>query len=273
MERSHLEWRDLVRCGMELMRAELLFQMELDKHQSPTWDDVVDEITASCVRRSTEDSLWQTAGSVGVLHGAAPVMWVHGDTDGDGLAAVLNASPEVDEVYVSSGQPGVAETLRRNGWTSVELSTHLVHDGRHAPEVIARIPVVRPLQPGDMADVRQLMRDHAGIDEAQLLASYPDNFFEVAAPVWLFGARDDAGRLVGVVAVRRQGRSAMGFALTVDPAWRSTGLSTALITAGVRQASAIGADFIHAQANERSARRLVECGFTVVGAWERLVRS
>jgi N-acetylglutamate synthase-like GNAT family acetyltransferase len=106
-----------------------------------------------------------------------------------------------------------------------------------------------------------------------LAHSYGDDFFTVAAPVWMYGARDGAGRLVGVIAVRRQGRSAMVFALTVDPEWRSTGLSTALIAGSVRQAMSVGAEFVHAQASDRSLRRLTDNGFTAAGTWLRLVRS
>jgi N-acetylglutamate synthase-like GNAT family acetyltransferase len=117
------------------------------------------------------------------------------------------------------------------------------------------------------------MRQHSGIDESMLAHSYGDDFFTVAAPVWMYGARDGAGRLVGLLAVRRQGRAAMAFALTVDPDWRSTGLSTALIAASVRQAMSVGAEFVHAQASDRSERRLADSGFKAVGTWLRLVRS
>jgi GNAT superfamily N-acetyltransferase len=72
--------------------------------------------------------------------------------------------------------------------------------------------------------------------------------------------------------VRRQGRSAMGFGLTVDPAWRSTGLSALLVRSAVRQAMATGAEFVHAQARPASVRVLTDCGFSAVGTWLRLVR-
>jgi GNAT superfamily N-acetyltransferase len=135
-----------------------------------------------------------------------------------------------------------------------------------------RLPAVELLQPRDLPDVRDLLMTHGGLDAAQRRTSYGDDFFTVAAPVWLLGARDGADRLVGVVGVRRQSRGAMGFALTVDPDWRSTGLSMALVAAAIGQANQTGAEFLHAQAGPRSIRRLEECGFRPVGSWQRLLR-
>jgi N-acetylglutamate synthase-like GNAT family acetyltransferase len=237
------------------------------------WGDVVAEITSSCVCRAGEGQLLLAPGAVGVLAGAAPVVWVHGSPDATGLSTTLAASPEVDEVYVSAAQDGVAMALQANGWRRSDTVTQMVHAGMSVPELVSGLPAVHALQPGDLADVRDLMRRCSDVEESLLAHSYGDDFFSVAAPVWMFGARDGAGRLVGVMAVRRQGRSAMGFGLNVDVAWRSTGLSTALLATSVRQAMAVGADFVHAQANERSIRRLADCGFTAVGTWLRLVRG
>jgi GNAT superfamily N-acetyltransferase len=246
----------------------------LDFHATrSTWDDVVDEITASSVRRAPDGGLLVEPGVVGVLSGAAPVVWVHDATDPARLADVLAASPEVDEVYVTATQPETSELLQQLGWRVDEVCIQTVHDGTRIPEIVSGLPTVHLLQPGDMADVRELLHAHGGVEDAQLTSSYGDDFFTVAAPVWMFGARDGAGRLVGLVAIRRHGRSVMGFALTVDPAWRSTGLSTALIAVAVRQAVDTGAEFVHAQACDRSVRRLVDCGFTAVGTWHRLVRA
>ena len=237
------------------------------------WDDVVAELTSSCVRRASKDQLLLAPGVVGVLAGAAPVVWVHGSPNMTALSAALERSPEVDEVYVSGGQDGVAIALQAIGWRRAEAVTQMVHDGTAVPEIVSGLPAVYALQPGDLADVRDLMRRSGDVEESLLAHSYGDDFFSVAAPVWMFGARDGAGRLVGVNAVRRQGRSAMGFALNVDPAWRSTGLSTSLIATAVRQAMTVGAQFVHVQGNDRSTRRLTDCGFTTVGTWVRLVRN
>jgi GNAT superfamily N-acetyltransferase len=237
------------------------------------WAEVVDEITRSCKRRAADGQLLEGPGVVGVLAGAAPVVWVHGPTDATRLTEALARSAEVDEVYVAAAQEPIATTLGAAGWTCTETVTQMIHRGADVPQIVSGLPAVHALQPGDLADVRDLMRRHAGVDESMLEHSYGDDFFVVAAPVWLFGARDGAGRLVGQIALRRQGRSAMGFGLTVDPAWRSTGLSTVLVGSAVRQAMAVGAEFVHAQARPTSARRLTDCGFAGVGAWLRLVRG
>jgi GNAT superfamily N-acetyltransferase len=210
---------------------------------------------------------------VGVLAGAAPVVWVYGETDATQLTDVLARSPEVDEVYVAAAQEAMVTSLATGGWKYDETVSQMLHRGADVPQVVSGLPAVYALQPGDMVDVRDLMRRHAGIEESMLEHSYGDEFFVVAAPVWLFGARDGAGRLVGQIGLRRQGRSAMGFGLTVDPAWRSTGLSSALVGAAVRQAMAVGAEFVHAQARKSSERRLTDCGFAALGSWLRLVRG
>jgi GNAT superfamily N-acetyltransferase len=212
-------------------------------------------------------------GVVGVLSGAAPVVWVHGAPDVNALSATLATSPDVDEVYVCAERDGVATALVATGWRHAGVVTQMIHTGVEVPEIIGGLPAVYALQPGDLADVRDLMRRCSDVDESLLAHSYGDDFFTVAAPVWMFGARDGAGRLVGLVAVRRQGRSAMGFALNVDHSWRSTGLSTALLATAVRQAMTVGAHFVHAQANDQSRQRMTDSGFSAVGSWMRLVRS
>ena len=237
------------------------------------WDDVVAEIASSCVRRAGSDQLLLAPGVVGVLAGAAPVVWVHGSPDVTALSAALERSPEVDEVYVSGAHDVVAASLQLTGWRRTDVVTQMVHDGAVVPEIVSGLPAVHALQPGDLADVRDLLRRCSDVEESVLEHSYSDDFFNVAAPVWMFGARDGAGRLVGVIAVRRQGRSAMGFALNVDTDWRSTGLSTALVAVAVRQAVSVGAEFVHVQGNALSTRRLTDCGFTTVGSWVRLVRD
>ena len=236
------------------------------------WADIVGEIIRSCEARSSGGQLFEAPGVVGVLAGAAPVVWVHGETDASVLTETLVSSSGVDEVYVAAGQEALVTTLAAAGWEYAEAVTQMIHHGADVPQVVSGLPAVHALQPGDMVDVRDLMRRHAGIEEQMLQHSYGDEFFVVAAPVWLFGARDGAGRLVGQIGLRRQGRSAMGFGLTVDPVWRSTGLSTVLVASAVRQAMAAGAEFVHAQARPASVRVLTDCGFSAVGTWLRLVR-
>ena len=272
MDGGNVERCDVVRCDMVMIDPATWAATAIESTPCG-WDDVVAELTSSCVRRAHKRQLLLAPGVVGVLAGAAPVVWVHGSPDTAGLAATLERSPEVDEVYVSGEHGDVVTALHAAGWRVTEAVTQMVHDGAEVPQIVSGLPAVHALQPGDLADVRDLMRRSGDVEESLLAHSYGDDFFSVAAPVWMFGARDGAGRLVGVIAVRRQGRSAMGFALNVDVAWRATGLSNALIAVAVRQAMTVGAQFVHVQANKRSARRLEDCGFNAVGTWKRLVRG
>ena len=280
MDGCHLEWQHVDGCDVE-RRYLVGCDMVMTNMSSETaingvqqgWTEIIDEIARSCADRAAAGQLLQAPGVVGVLDGASPVVWVHGDTDATALTETLTCSTGVDEVYVAAGQEALITMLAAAGWTYAEAVTQMIHRGADVPQVVSGLPSVHLLQPGDMVDVRDLMRRHAGIEESMLEHSYGDDFFVVAAPVWLFGARDGAGRLVGQIGLRRQGRSAMGFGLTVDPTWRSTGLSTVLVGAAVRQAMAAGAEFVHAQARPASVRVLTDCGFTAVGTWLRLVRG
>jgi GNAT superfamily N-acetyltransferase len=257
---------------MELTRT-VVPVMVVQPQISTAWTDVVAEITASCVRRASVDSLWCRPGAVGVLRGPAPVMWVHGRTDAAELTGELSTAPDVREVYVEAGQTDTVAALVAQGWAVSEVVSHLVHEGAATAAVPEGLPAITPLQPTDLPDVRDLLYRHGGVDEEQLAAFYGDDFVLVAAPVWMFGARDKDGRLVAVVAVRRQGRGAMGFALTVDPDWRSSGLSTALVSAAVDHAMLVGAAFVHAQAGLRSRGCLRAVGFVEAGTWQRLTRA
>jgi predicted N-acetyltransferase YhbS len=247
-------------------------EVSITTHRA-TYPDVVAELTASCVRRATGEQLLLVPGAVGVLSGAAPVVWVHGPADMTAVSAALANSADVGEVYVCVTQAAGTIALQSAGWQRDEVVAQMVHTGSPTSEAVAGLPSVHELQPGDLADVRDLQRRSSDIEESVLEHSYGDDFFTVAAPVWMFGARDDAGRLVGTIAIRRQDRSAMAFGLSVDANWQGTGLSTALVATAVRQASAVGAEFVHAQGNEHGALRLANCGFSIVGAWQRLVRD
>jgi GNAT superfamily N-acetyltransferase len=278
VDREYVDRLDLVRCDVELT-LDPADTLEMVPTVAPVvarhtagWDDVVAEISRSCARRAPEGAMWQRVGAVGVLSGPASVVWVHGTVDEDELLGTLAAAPEVHEAYVTCARGGVVAQLETAGWTPVEVMLQMTCDATAAAAVAADLPPFLPLGPADLPDLRELLRVHAGADDAFLASSYPDDFFEVAAPVWVFGARDDSGRLVASVAVRRQGRGALGFALIVAQEWRSRGLAKAAVAAALAQAFASGADFVQAQAGEASQALLVECGFTVVGSWQRMTR-
>src|SRR3954453_13294176 len=93
--------------------------------RSATWSDVIDEITTSCTSRVHASALWRRAGVVGVLNGAAPVVWVHGAADTNALSDVLASSSVVNEAYVSLEQAHVVAALQLCGWTTDCVVDHL----------------------------------------------------------------------------------------------------------------------------------------------------
>jgi N-acetylglutamate synthase-like GNAT family acetyltransferase len=198
---------------------------------------------------------------------------VHGATDIEELLETLTGAQQVYETYVASDRPGVIAALQSTGWTPADVMVQLVTDTQPVVEMSAGLPEFSLLGPADVPDMRELLRTDGDAEEALLESSYPDDFFTVAAPVWVLGARDADGRLVAMVAVRRQARSAMGFALVVAAGWRARGLARAAVAAGLAQAFAVGAEFVHVQAGSDSRELLVACGFTDVGSWQRMVRS
>jgi GNAT superfamily N-acetyltransferase len=238
------------------------------------WADVADELTRSCTARADEGALLSVPGAVGVLRGTAPIVWVHGETDPGRLAAILATSPEVVEVSVRAEDVATTRLLEATGWRTADLSTQLVHSGLvsttpgQAPEGYAIVE----LDVADLPELRTLLAT-AGDASPELLAScYADDFFVKAAPVWLFGARDESGRLVGCIAVRRQQRSAMLFALAVHEDHRSAGLGRALVAEAVRTGRTNGAEFCHASADAAALPLALSCGFYRVGGWRRLER-
>jgi N-acetylglutamate synthase-like GNAT family acetyltransferase len=259
---------------------ELTMQMPTDVEELPAladraagWSDVVAELTRSSAARAAAGALWQRPGAVGVLSGAAPVVWVHGATDIEELLDTLADAPRVYETYVATDRPGIIAALQTTGWTAAELMVQLVCDDLPVVEVAPDLPAFTLLGPTDLPDMRELLRAHGGADDDVLENAYGDDFFIAAAPVWVLGARAGDGRLVAMVAVRRQARAAMGFALVVADDWRSRGLARAAVAAGLAQAFAVGAEFVHVQAGSDSRELLVACGFTDVGSWQRMVRS
>jgi GNAT superfamily N-acetyltransferase len=238
------------------------------------WADVADELTRSCAARADEGALLSVPGAVGVLRGAAPIVWVHGDTDPGRLAAVLATSPEVVEVSVRADDVATTRLLEAIGWRTAELSTQLVHAG-----LVSATPAPAPegftvaeLGVADLPEVRTLLATAGGASPEMLAGCYSDEFFVKAAPAWLFGARDENGRLVGCIGVRRQQRSAMLFGLAVHDDHRGAGLGRALVAEAVRTGRTNGAEFCHASADAAALPLALSCGFYRVGGWRRLER-
>jgi GNAT superfamily N-acetyltransferase len=258
-------------------------------HSAPStagWADVVDELTRSCAARAAAGTLLHRAGVVGVLAGAAPIVWVHGSVDATALVRTLAGAPDVVEVNVRADDLATTHALEADGWRTESVTAQLVHPCRSATPAESAAAelaaLAAPEQPdgyaierltvADLPDVRALLVDHADATPELVDACYGADFFVRAAPAWLFGARDASGRLVATVGVRRQQRSAMLFALAVDSEHRSAGLGRALVDAAVATGRAAGAEFSHASAESDALPLALSCGFHRVGAWRRLVR-
>ena len=262
----------MVGCRVELISTPTVDVPRITP-ATAAWLDVVGEIRGSCAARASDASaLLMVGGAVGLLRGPAPVVWIHGDTDVRQLTHVLAASPEVREVFVESTRSAVVDELVRSGWNCTQVLAQVVRRCGDAAADCAVTADVVPLAVADVPEMRRLIAESGPVDLQQLEASYPDDFFAVAAPVWAFGVRD-ADRLVAMVAVRRQARSAMGFALNVAPDFRRRGLATALVHAAARQGFAAGAEFVHALATGEGVYPLRECGFLTAGVWQRLTRD
>src|SRR4051812_17169146 len=106
----HLEWSDVV-GGDVVMIDPATIALSVLTPVRYGWNDVVDEITSSCIRRAESGQLLAGPGVVGVLAGAAPVVWVHGPANATYVSDALVRSPQVDEVYVAAGQQAVADVL------------------------------------------------------------------------------------------------------------------------------------------------------------------
>jgi GNAT superfamily N-acetyltransferase len=237
------------------------------------WADVADELTRSCAARAAAGTLLHRAGVVGVLSGAAPIVWVHGAVDAPGLVRTLAGSPEVVEVNVRADDLATTRTLEAAGWRTESVTAQLVHPGRGAePQPVPDGYTIAALTAADLPEFRTVLAESGRASVALVEACYGDDFFVRAAPAWLFGARDGEGRLVATVGVRRQQRSAMVFALAVAPEHRSAGLGRALVDTAVTTGRLAGAEFSHASAESDALPLALSCGFHRVGAWRRLGR-
>jgi GNAT superfamily N-acetyltransferase len=258
----------LVRGGLELTAVTAMTLEAVAR--AVCWDDVATELARSCEARALPGTYHEAPGVVGVLSGAAPLVWVHGRTDAASLAATLAAAPDVVEVHVRHDLDDVAAALGTIGWRTASVVTQLVHDGAVAGEPVPDGYTVEALTVADLPEFRALLRTASDATEAMLDVCFGDDFFVKAAPAWLFGARDASGALAGVIGVRRQQRAAMLFALAVAPEHRGSGIGRTLAAAAVAQANEAGAEFSHAVAEPEALLLALSCGFRRVGTWLRL---
>jgi GNAT superfamily N-acetyltransferase len=239
-----------------------------------TWEHVVDEIAWSCSRRAPVGQLLHWPGVVGVLKGAAPVVWVYGDTSAPDLLEILDRSPAVSDVYVTSSQAELIAQLAGAGWRRNERVEQFAHRTGRDVDVTDTGLAIRPLGPDDLAAWRLSLMTWGGLSPALAAAAYPDDFFEVAGPVEVLAAYDGDGVLIASIGRRTQHRSAMLFGLAVAPQWRQQGVARTLLRTAIGHAGREGAEFVHGQATSVTGATVLErCGFAALGAWQPLNRA
>ena len=236
-----------------------------------SWQRVVGEIQQSCARRASAEELFIVPGAVGVLAGAAPALWVHGEVDEEAIARILTCSPAVADVYLATDSGEIPAWLGAGGWRLQELLTQVVCE-RATWRWSERPTRVAELTASDLPAFRRTLASASGADDHTLASSFGDDFFERAKPAWLFGARD-GDVIVGTAGMRLQQESAMLFALSVEPAHRGTGVAQELVRAALGKAFAAGASFVHAMAGPASVEVGRACGARAVGTWMHLVQD
>ena len=239
---------------------------------APTWADVAGEFVASCTLRAPAGGLLRAPGVVGVLEGPAPVVWVYGDASVSHLRATLDRSPAVEDVYVDATRERLIGRLSELGWNVAEQVDQYVRPASAPVDLEEAALAIRTLGPDDLVAWRSFLLASGGLSPALAASAFPDNFFEVAGPVEVLGAFGPDGTLVGSVGRRNQRRSAMVFALAVDPEWRGRDVAATLVNAAARRAGNNGADFLHAQAGTAGSGVFARCGFSSVGRWQMLSR-
>jgi GNAT superfamily N-acetyltransferase len=234
-----------------------------------TIDDVLAELRRSCAARAGTGTLIDGPGVIGVRSGPAPILWVSAAATSHRVLPELAGSADINEVYVESGATGMVELLAESGWTSSTTSIQIV--------IESALTLITPsgytidaAQARDMPAIRSAMTDAFDLPAAILDSAYPDNFFDVAAPVRVFVARDRSHEIVGTVCVRQQWRSAMVFGLTVRGEHRANGLARALVSTASATALGDGAHFVHGMS---SAIPAAAVGGYEIARWTHLVRS
>jgi ribosomal protein S18 acetylase RimI-like enzyme len=237
--------------------------------------NIVAVIRHSSLRRAPAGAAVDEPGITGVLSGTAPILWAHHGANPARLAQLVEAAPELDEVYVDGRCPAAANLLLASGeWELREVMDQQVFRPAEAAMPVAGEPcTIDAAGPADMHIVRRALATAYQLPIHTIEAAYPDDFFVKAAPVRLFVGRSESGEVIGTIAHRQQGDAAMIFALSVRSDYRRRQVGSALLATAMRSAADDRATMLHGLTCDATRRLAGRQGFERVGSWLHLLRQ
>jgi GNAT superfamily N-acetyltransferase len=235
---------------------------------------VVAVLRNSSVRRAPSGAAVDEPGITGVLSGAAPILWAYEGVDAGRLAGLVETAPDVEEVYVDQRCAAAADVLLGSGeWELRDVLDQQVFRPAETAMPVAGEPcTIEAAGPADMWVVRRALATAYQLPIRTIEAAYPDDFFQVAAPVRLFLARSESREVIGTIAHRQQGDAAMMFALSVRSDLRRRNIASALLATAMRSAAEDGATLLHGMTCDATRRLAARNGFERVGTWLYLLR-
>jgi GNAT superfamily N-acetyltransferase len=232
------------------------------------WQLAVDELRTS-TRTFAETfggELLLLPGVSGVLHGAVPLpCWVY-DVTADLRAVVHRCAGTATPLHVIADHPD-QDVLREAGWHFADAVTEMV--------LLSSAGAGPPAPAGVVVEGVRL----EGLDEfyAAMAVGFetspdaPERWLPRAAGrtdgVQLLLARDRDGRAVGTAGLRRRGRGASLFAISVPPSLRGRGIGAALTAHAARAAFDLGAELVQLQASAAGLPVYERAGFRAAGHW------
>ena len=235
---------------------------------------VISALRESSLRRAAPGTAVDEPGITGVLSGPAPLLWAYDGVRGERLASIVNTAPEVEEVYVDQRAIAAADALVATGeWELRDIMDQQVFRPAQQPApTVTSDYAIAPAGPAEMHLVRRAIATAYQLPIHTVEASYPDDFFLVAAPARLFVARTQAGEVIGTIGHRQQGDAAMMFGLSVRTDHRRRHVASALLATAMRSAAEDGAQLVHGLSCDTTRRLAEEHGFRRAGGWLYLLR-
>jgi ribosomal protein S18 acetylase RimI-like enzyme len=235
---------------------------------------VVEVLRNSSVRRASAGAAVDEPGITGVLSGTAPILWAYEGVDVGRLTGLVDTAPDVEEVYVDQRCASAADALLASGeWELRDVMDQQVfRPAESAIPVASDTCTIEAAGPADMWVVRRALATAYQLPIRTIEAAYPDDFFEMAAPVRLFLARSESGEVIGTIGHRQQDDAAMMFALSVRSDHRRRHLASALLATAMRSAADDGATMLHGMSCDATRRLAARHGFERVGSWLYLLR-